>query len=146
MRIRVRGFAIAGLIAALASPSGCPLDNGPTDAADGLASSDYDRIWQITSETGLVNSCITILGDRVTQAGECNGAALTILDSDLSVRSGEQIIWTFLVPADNGPTRHTISVFVQPDGTLRGTYSLRFAGELLAITDDIIMVPRRVRI
>jgi hypothetical protein len=36
--------------------------------------------------------------------------------------------------------------YVQPDGTLRGTYSLRASDSAFALTDGIIMVRRQVRV
>jgi hypothetical protein len=127
---------------------GCPVP--PGDGAgrdDPLIQTDFDGLWQITSETGLVNNCITVLGDRVTLAAECDGPSYSIVDSDLSVRSANQIIWTFVTSdADAGQTRHTLSVYRQADGSLRGTYSLRLPDSLFALTDNVIMVRRTVRI
>ena len=127
---------------------GCPVPAGDAPGrGDPLIYTDFDGFWQITSETGLINNCITILGDRVTQASECDGPAYSIVDSDLSVRSANQIIWTFVTSdSDAGQTRHTLSVYIQADGSLRGSYSLRFPDSLFALTDNVIMVRRTVRI
>ena len=129
----------------LALPGGCPTDPGGTGELDGLIETDFDGAWRITSETGLANCCITILGDRVTQYSECDGAINLVSQAELSARSGNQIIWTFQTPDADADTLHTISVFVQPDGTLRGTYSIRLPDSVFAVTDDIIMARRQIR-
>jgi hypothetical protein len=146
--VAVRTIAgLTGLIG-VALCGGCPIPSGGTTSDDDpLIYTDFDGFWQITSETGLINNCITILGDRVTRASECDGSAYSIVDSDLSVRSANQIIWTFVTSdSDEGQTRHTLSVYIQADGSLRGSYSLRLPDALFALTDNIIMVRRTVRI
>jgi hypothetical protein len=144
MITRAAGTALIGMLLC----AGCPLPpETPVAGGEPLITTDYDGLWQTISETGLVNNCMTILGDRVTQVGGCDGPGLTIVDAELSVRSGDQIIWTFVTnEPDAGETRHTLSLYIQPDGSLRGRYSLRFPDAALALTDNVIMVPRRVRI
>ncbi|MFQ5806405.1 MAG: hypothetical protein ACE5I3_08140 [Phycisphaerae bacterium] len=131
---------------ALCLVGGCPVDPALVDRdTDWTIPTDFDGIWRITSETGLANRCVTILGDRITQASECDSGFTLIADSEPSARSGNQIIWTFRTSEANGAVLHTISVFVQPDGTLRGKYSLRLPDSTFALTDRIIMERRRVR-
>lgn len=135
--------AVAAVVCCLA---GCPVDRATVqDDAQQIIPSDYDGAWRITSETGLVNRCITILGDRVTQIAECEGVSTLVADTEPSARSSDQIIWTFRTTDSGSDVLHTISVHVQPDGTLRGTYSLRSPGETFALTDRIIMARRQIR-
>lgn len=138
-----RAATLAGVLSLL---GGCPVDQRIADDAGRLIPSDYDGVWRITSETGLVNRCVTILGDRVTQFSECDGGLTLITDAELSARSGTQIIWTFRTSDEDPNTLHTISVYIQPDGTLRGTYSLRLPDSLFALTDRIIMARRQIRV
>lgn len=141
MPIRLTWLLLAALLAA-----GCPTDPAnPGDPDDDpLVRTDFDGQWRVVSETGLVNNCVTILGDSVTQFADCNGAARLLLESGESVRSGERIIWSFTLSADDGEEQHTLAVDVQPDDTLRGTYSIRTPGSMFAVTDDVIMVRREV--
>jgi hypothetical protein len=138
----------AVLIAAAACVvAGCPVEPGALDGSVAvLIPTDFDGAWRITSETGLVNRCVTILGDRVTQFSECDGRLTLISDADLGARSGDQVIWTFRTSDDSGETVHTVSVREQTDGTLRGTYSLRLPDSVFALTDRIIMERRRIRV
>ena len=130
----------------LAAVGGCPANPQSTDDLEALIQTDFDGPWRITSETGLVNRCVTILGDRVTQFSECDGGLDLISDAEFSARSGSQIIWAFHTTDTDGDILHTISVFAQPDGTLRGTYSIRLPDSVFALTDDIIMERRRIRV
>jgi len=140
-----RGTIMAAI--ALYLIGGCPVEPRSVDQdSDPLIPTDFDGAWRITSETGLANRCITILGDRVTQAADCDGGFTLIADSEPSARSGNQIIWTYRTSEADGEVLHTISVFVQPDGTLRGTYALRLPDATFALTDRIIMERRRVRV
>lgn len=132
---------------ALCLLAGCPVNQDVVgDNAEQLIPTDYDGVWRITSETGLVNRCVTILGDRVTQFSECEGLLTLITDAELSARSGDQIIWTFRTSDADGDVTHSISVHIQPDGTLRGRYSIRFPDSVFALTDRIIMERRRIRV
>jgi len=147
----MRFIAPLTILIGLSATGGCPLDTQQGTPAAGdptrLIPNDFDGLWQVVSETGLINNCITILGDRVTQFSECNGVSTLLRGSEPSVRSGNQIIWTFEVESADGVLeRHTVSVFIQPDNTLSGDYSIRRPGQVFALTDGIIMVVRRVRI
>lgn len=125
---------------------GCaPSASSNPDDPQQVLPDDYDGLWRITSETGLVNRCVTILGDRVTQVGECESIATWITETQPSARSDDQIIWTFETSETGGTVTHTISVRVQSDDTLSGTYSLRQADERFPLVDRIIMTHYVVR-
>jgi hypothetical protein len=140
-----RGLLAA--VVALGMIGGCPVDESALDLS-GASSvlTDYDGSWRITSETGLVNRYVTIFGDRVTRLSDYDGNTTLVVDAELSARSGNQIIWTFGTADQGAQTQHTISVFVQLDGTLRGTYSVRSPESAFALTDDIIMERRQIRV
>ena len=144
----MRARALLLVVTGLATLAGCPITRTPGDgSSDTGVPTNLDGAWRITSETGLVNQCITILGDRVTQVSDCeNGRITFISDSEPSARSGSQIIWTFRTNEAGAEILHTISVFRQSDGTLRGRYSLRAPDSEDALTDGVIMETRRVRI
>lgn len=133
-------------LALICLPGGCP-NPSTTGLLPDISTlpSDYDGVWRITSETGLANICVTILGDRVTQAADCEGGFNLVSDAQPSARAGGQIIWSFRTVEGDGDVLHTISVFEQNDGALRGTFARRTSESAFALVDGIIMERRTIR-
>lgn len=135
--------ALAGLVA------GCPQQPGSSSGGGGSGTilTDLDDTWFVLSETGLINDCVMVQNDRVMRVGVCESTGRTVISSQPSVRSGDRVIWTFEVSTlEGGQERHTIAVTRQTDESLIGTYSIRLPDAVLALSDDIIMVPLDLRL
>lgn len=121
--------------------AGCVVPDG---SGLGPTTDEFDGGWTVVSDTGLITQCVMIVSDRVTQASECNVSEYNVLSAQFGVHGENQHVWVFTTQErDTGEfVQRTISVTEQSDGSLRGTYSLRFNSSLFAITDNILMVRR----
>ena len=137
---------LCGCISITLSEVACaPVTSSTPSDSEYILPSDFDGAWRITGETGLANVCVTIIGDRITQLGECESLPVWITDTEPSVRSEDHIIWTFKSSDSVSAEIHTISVFIQSDDTLMGTYSIRQGTEHFPLVDRIIMTRYTLR-
>ncbi|HKQ50415.1 MAG TPA: hypothetical protein VJZ71_20240 [Phycisphaerae bacterium] len=111
------------------SPMGTvPFEPG-TDVAS-LTPASFDGKWRQSGSPGMNNeACITIQGGALTAADDCAGKDYPITNSQVATISGDQVTW-ILESSSNGATGvGTFSMTTQPDGSLKGSFSVVSDGE-----------------